>query len=98
MVKPTDEVISEWNELVNMTAAELKEWLGSEESTGAGWSKDDGSGETIGHESGRMVSLQLYRLTQLRLSQNIRSLRYWRVIQTRIQMHTKKMIFLICER
>jgi len=33
MVKPVDEVISEWNELVNMTAEELKEWLGSEVST-----------------------------------------------------------------
>jgi len=33
-----------------MSADELKEWLGSEESTGSGWSKDDGSGETIGHE------------------------------------------------
>lgn len=55
MVKPTDQVISEWNELVNMTAEELKDWLGSEESAGAGWSKDDGSGETIGHESGRKI-------------------------------------------
>lgn len=33
-----------------MTADELKDWLGQEESAGAGWSKDDGSGETIGHE------------------------------------------------
>lgn len=33
-----------------MSAKELKDWLGSEESTGAGWSKDDGSGETIGHD------------------------------------------------
>jgi len=40
----------EFNELVNMTADELTDWLGSEESVGAGWSKDDGSGETIGHE------------------------------------------------
>lgn len=40
----------EFNELVNMSADELQEWLGSEESTGSGWSKDDGSGETIGHE------------------------------------------------
>jgi hypothetical protein len=29
---------------------ELKEWLGGEDSAGAGWSKDDGSGETVGHE------------------------------------------------
>jgi len=55
MVKPVDEVISEWNELVNMSAEELQEWLGSDESVGAGWSKDDGSGETIGHESGRKI-------------------------------------------
>lgn len=40
----------EFNELVNMSASELKEWLGKEESAGAGWDKDDGSGETIGHE------------------------------------------------
>lgn len=33
-----------------MSADELKEWLGSDESIGAGWDKDDGSGETIGHE------------------------------------------------
>lgn len=40
----------EFNELVNMTAKELTDWLGQEESAGAGWDKDDGSGETIGHE------------------------------------------------
>jgi len=40
----------EFNELVNMTPSELKDWLGSDDSTGAGWSKDDGSGETVGHE------------------------------------------------
>jgi len=40
----------EFNEIINMSAKDLKEWLGSEESTGAGWSKDDGSGETIGHD------------------------------------------------
>lgn len=40
----------EFGELVNMTAEELKDWLGQEESAGSGWSKDDGSGETVGHE------------------------------------------------
>jgi len=40
----------EWNELVNLSPEELKEWLGSDESAGSGWDKDDGSGETIGHE------------------------------------------------
>lgn len=33
-----------------MTPSELRDWLGSDESAGAGWTKDDGSGETIGHE------------------------------------------------
>ena len=37
-----------------MDAAELKEWLGSEESIGAGW-KSGGSDETVGHESGRKI-------------------------------------------
>ncbi|KAF1838303.1 hypothetical protein BDW02DRAFT_585978 [Decorospora gaudefroyi] len=55
MVKDNDTVISEFNDLVNMTASELQEWLGSEEPAGSGWSKDDGSGETIGHESGRKI-------------------------------------------
>ncbi|EME79031.1 uncharacterized protein MYCFIDRAFT_124983, partial [Pseudocercospora fijiensis CIRAD86] len=40
----------EFNQLVNMSAKELKDWLGSEESIGSGWDKDDGSGGTIGHE------------------------------------------------
>ncbi|KAK4550201.1 hypothetical protein LTR36_003168 [Oleoguttula mirabilis] len=55
MVKDDETVVQEFNELVNMSADELQEWLGSEESAGAGWSKDDGSGETIGHESGRKI-------------------------------------------
>ncbi|KAH0288536.1 hypothetical protein KCU62_g5084, partial [Aureobasidium sp. EXF-3399] len=54
-VKDNDTVIKEFNELVNMGPDELKEWLGGEDSAGAGWSKDDGSGETIGHESGRKI-------------------------------------------
>ena len=33
-----------------MTADELKDWLGKDESAGAGWSKSDGSGETVGHD------------------------------------------------
>lgn len=32
----------EFNELVNMSAKDLKDWLGKEESAGSGWSKDDG--------------------------------------------------------
>ncbi|KAK3178879.1 hypothetical protein OEA41_001016 [Lepraria neglecta] len=46
---------SEFNELVNMTAGELEEWLKQEQSESSGWEKGDGSGETIGHESGRKI-------------------------------------------
>lgn len=46
----------EFNELVNMTADELKEWLGSQESESAGWTNSSSSnGETVGHESGRRI-------------------------------------------
>lgn len=38
-----------------MTADELEEWLKGESSTGSGWSKDDGAGETVGHKSGRKI-------------------------------------------
>lgn len=50
MVKDNETVIEEFNEIVNMTADELKKWLAGDGSTESGWSKDDGSGETIGHE------------------------------------------------
>ena len=33
-----------------MTADELEAWLKEEQSQSSGWSKDDGSGESIGHE------------------------------------------------
>ncbi|KAK8168321.1 hypothetical protein BKA80DRAFT_308107 [Phyllosticta citrichinensis] len=55
MVKDTETVIQEFNDIVNMTPNELKDWLGTEQSTGSGWSKDDGTGETVGHESGRKI-------------------------------------------
>ncbi|KUJ24654.1 uncharacterized protein LY89DRAFT_745616 [Mollisia scopiformis] len=55
MVKDNETVIQEFNELVNMSASELEQWLKSEDSTSSGWSKDDGSGETVGHDSGRKI-------------------------------------------
>lgn len=33
-----------------MTPGELESWLKEEQSASSGWSKDDGSGETVGHE------------------------------------------------
>jgi hypothetical protein len=32
-----------------MSPSELEKWL-EEQSTSSGWAKDDGSGETMGHE------------------------------------------------
>ncbi|RMY74402.1 hypothetical protein D0863_03267 [Hortaea werneckii] len=59
MVKDDETVIQqksrEFNDLVNMTANELKDWLQQSSSEDAGWSKDDGSGESVGHESGRKI-------------------------------------------
>ncbi|KAL6715815.1 hypothetical protein ACLMJK_006776 [Lecanora helva] len=45
----------EFNELVNMTVEELEDWLKLEESQDSGWGKADGSGESVGHESGRKI-------------------------------------------
>lgn len=53
-MKGKDEVISEFNELVNMTADELEDWLKSDDANSAGWPKDDDS-ETVGHDSGRKI-------------------------------------------
>ncbi|KAI5453007.1 hypothetical protein NCC49_006538 [Naganishia albida] len=55
MVKSKEEVISNFNEYVNMTADELEEWLKSDESESAGWPKEGADGETIGHESGKKI-------------------------------------------
>ncbi|KAK1974698.1 hypothetical protein LZ30DRAFT_394382 [Colletotrichum cereale] len=57
MVKGREEVVSEFNEYVNMTADELESWLKSDNSNSAGWPKDegDGEGETVGHDSGRKI-------------------------------------------
>lgn len=41
----------EFNELVNMSAPELREWLEGDVSQSSGWHKSDSSDtETIGHE------------------------------------------------
>jgi hypothetical protein len=40
----------DFNKTVNMTAEELEKWLKGSSSKESGWSKSDGSGESIGHE------------------------------------------------
>lgn len=54
-MKEKNEVIQEFRELVNMTAKELKDWLKGDQSEGAGWPKDEGAGESVGHDSGRQI-------------------------------------------
>ncbi|KFH48374.1 hypothetical protein ACRE_008390 [Hapsidospora chrysogenum ATCC 11550] len=56
-MKDEKEVTREFNQLVNMTASELEEWLKSKDSRSAGWPKDDGQdgGESVGHDSGRKI-------------------------------------------
>ncbi|TVY23921.1 hypothetical protein LHYA1_G007262 [Lachnellula hyalina] len=51
MVKDNETVIKEFNTLINMTPSDLETWLESPDSTSSGWAKEDGSGETIGHDS-----------------------------------------------
>lgn len=61
----------EFNELVNMTADELESWLKEEQSQESGWAKDDGSGETVGHErynSRWNYSLFLSKTNEVRIS------------------------------
>jgi hypothetical protein len=47
------QVIEEFDEIVNMTPQELEEWLQTDESKSVGQS--DEGGESIGHESGRRI-------------------------------------------
>ncbi len=49
-----DTVRREFDEAVNMSASELEEWLGTDESQSVG-QKSGGSGESTGHESGRRI-------------------------------------------
>ncbi|NEK59811.1 DUF3140 domain-containing protein [Geodermatophilus sabuli] len=48
-----DTIRREFGEAVNMTAGELEEWLGTEESEAVG--QKDGDAESTGHASGRRI-------------------------------------------
>lgn len=52
-----DKVRRDFADAVNMTASELKKWLQSDESKKVGWKGEDGkgSGESVGHASGRRI-------------------------------------------
>jgi len=52
-----EKVRTDFSEAVNMTASELKSWLRTKESRSVGWKGKDGegSGESVGHASGRRI-------------------------------------------
>ena len=52
-----DKVRKDFDKAVNMTASELKKWLATNESKSVGWKGKDGkgSGESVGHASGRQI-------------------------------------------
>ena len=53
MTEDRQQVIADFDEVVNMTAKELEEWLETDESKSVGQS--DGRGASKGHESGRRI-------------------------------------------
>jgi hypothetical protein len=55
MADNPDDVRREFREAVNMSPAALEKWLATDESRSVGQPKDDGSGESTGHESGRRI-------------------------------------------
>jgi len=48
-----DDIWDEWQQAVNMTAAELEKWLNTDESKSVGDKK--GGDESVGHHSGRRI-------------------------------------------
>ena len=53
MADDRQQIVKEFDEVVNMTPKELEEWLQTEESRSVGQS--DGGGESKGHKSGRRI-------------------------------------------
>lgn len=49
-----DEIWDDWKAAVSMTASEIESWLNTDESKEVG-QKNDGSGESVGHTSGRRI-------------------------------------------
>jgi hypothetical protein len=54
-----DEILADFKKAVNMTPADLKDWLATEESKEVG-QKNDG-GESVGHQSGKRIIELLQR-------------------------------------
>lgn len=87
-------VASDFNKTVNMTADELEEWLKGSGSRESGWAKEDGSGESIGHErrvsvGGLCGHLLIAKIVEERLS------KFSKRIQRKTHPNMTKTIFLI---
>lgn len=54
MAEDHDQVYADFQEAVNMAPATLEKFLGTDESKEVG-QKKDGSGESVGHQSGRRI-------------------------------------------
>lgn len=50
-----EQAVRQFHALVNMTAAELKEWLLTPESRSVGWKRGNAAAESVGHASGRRI-------------------------------------------
>jgi len=52
-----EKIRRDFGDAVNMSASELQHWLATKESRGVGWKGKDGkgSGESVGHASGRRI-------------------------------------------
>jgi hypothetical protein len=78
-----DTIRKDFGEAVNMTAAELEEWLGTDESQAVG-QKSGGSGESTGHESGRRI-VELLRTKESDLTDD--DLAHMRKVHGYVQRH-----------
>ena len=58
-----DKIRDDFDKAVNMTAGEIEKWLDTKESRDVGWKGDDGagSGESVGHASGRHIIRILHK-------------------------------------
>ncbi len=63
----TQDIYSDFYDLVNMSPSELEEWLETEKSKSVG--QESGDGESIGHKSGRKI-IQIKRKKKADLSDN----------------------------
>jgi hypothetical protein len=79
-----DEIVSAFEEAVNMTAGRLEQWLATDESRSVGQS--DG-GESVGHASGRRI-VELLRTRKADLSDD--DLAHMRKVTGYVHRHVKQ--------